>query len=66
MVFQAMSEYQIHAPDMNEVNMDVTLSLPGRDSVFTWKINTENAMLQRSGKVTPVYTTNVLKIDTKH
>lgn len=50
MVFQAMSEYQIHVPDMNEVNMDVTLSLPGRESVFTWKINTENAMLQRSGK----------------
>ncbi|XP_077117902.1 complement C3-like [Ranitomeya variabilis] len=50
MVFQAMSEYQIHVPDMNEVNMDVTLSLPGRDAGFTWRITTENAMLQRSEK----------------
>ncbi|XP_069623418.1 complement C3-like [Ranitomeya imitator] len=50
MVFQAMSEYQIHVPDMNEVNMDVTLSLPGRDAGFTWRITTDNAMLQRSEK----------------
>ncbi|XP_075715293.1 A.superbus venom factor 1-like [Rhinoderma darwinii] len=50
MVFQAMSEYQIHAPEMNEVDMDVTLTLPGRKEGFTWKINTNNAMLQRSEK----------------
>ncbi|XP_069804356.1 complement C3-like [Dendropsophus ebraccatus] len=52
MVFQALSEYQIHTPEMNEVDMDVTLSLPGRSSGITWKINTDNIMLQRSEKTT--------------
>ncbi|KAG9467796.1 hypothetical protein GDO78_014281 [Eleutherodactylus coqui] len=52
MVFQAMSEYQIHVPEINEVDMDVTLSLPGRDTPVNWKINTDNAMLQRSQKTT--------------
>ncbi|XP_056426190.1 complement C3-like isoform X2 [Hyla sarda] len=51
MVFQAMSEYQIHAPQMNEVDMDVTLSLPGRKGSITWKIITGNSMLQRSEKI---------------
>ncbi|KAM3924933.1 complement C3-like [Leptodactylus fuscus] len=51
MVFQAMSEYQIHAPEINEVDMDVRLSLPGRSGGLTWKINTQNIMLQRSEKM---------------
>ncbi|XP_044129389.1 complement C3-like [Bufo gargarizans] len=50
MVFQAMSEYQTLAPEINEVDMDVTLSLPGRAADLTWKINTQNIMLQRSEK----------------
>ncbi|XP_072005895.1 complement C3-like isoform X2 [Engystomops pustulosus] len=52
MVFQAMSEYQIHVPQMNEADMDVSLSLPGRQAGLTWKIHTESIMLQRSEKVT--------------
>ncbi|XP_040202595.1 complement C3-like [Rana temporaria] len=50
MVFQALSEFQIHLPQMNEIDMDVTLSLPGRRETFTWKINPDNALVQRSEK----------------
>ncbi|XP_073478930.1 complement C3-like [Aquarana catesbeiana] len=50
MVFQALSEFQIHLPEINEIDMDVTLSLPGRRETFTWKIYTENALVQRSEK----------------
>ncbi|XP_072254221.1 complement C3 alpha chain-like, partial [Pyxicephalus adspersus] len=50
MVFQALSEFQIHLPQMNEIDMDVTLSLPGRKESFTWKLNQDNALLQRSEK----------------
>ncbi|KAM8972764.1 complement C3-like isoform 2-T2 [Pelodytes ibericus] len=48
MVFQALSEFQIHVPSMNEIEMDVTLSLPGRKSSFSWRIDKGNSMLQRS------------------
>ncbi|XP_018417489.1 PREDICTED: complement C3-like [Nanorana parkeri] len=50
MVFQALSEFQIHSPEMNEIDMDVTMSLPGRSGSFTWKLHTENALVQRSEK----------------
>uniref|UniRef100_A0A8C5MNS2 Complement C3 n=1 Tax=Leptobrachium leishanense TaxID=445787 RepID=A0A8C5MNS2_9ANUR len=50
MVFQAMSEYQAVSPLRNEVNMDVTLSLPGRRSSLSWRIDKETIMLQRSEK----------------
>ncbi|KAM9312112.1 complement C3-like [Gastrophryne carolinensis] len=48
MVFQALSEYQTHLPQMNEINLDVTLSLPGRKDSVTWRITTDDSILQRS------------------
>ncbi|XP_075062640.1 complement C3-like [Mixophyes fleayi] len=50
MVFQAMSEYQIHVPLINEIELDVTLALPGRRETVNWRINKANAMSQRSEK----------------
>ncbi|KAM5172490.1 complement C3-like isoform 2-T2 [Mantella aurantiaca] len=49
-VFQALSEFQIHLPQMNEIDMDVTLSLPGRREALTWKLHPQNALVQRSEK----------------
>ncbi|XP_072254991.1 complement C3-like [Pyxicephalus adspersus] len=40
MVFQALSEFQIHLPQMNEIDMDVTLSLPGRSVKILHYIST--------------------------
>lgn len=50
MVFQALSEFQIHSPDMNEIDMDLTMDLPGRSGSLTWKLHTDNALVQRSEK----------------
>ncbi|XP_053574219.1 complement C3 [Bombina bombina] len=49
-VFQALSEFQIHVPQMNDIEMDVSLSLPGRKQTVDWRINKDNAMLSRSQK----------------
>ncbi|KAG8441486.1 hypothetical protein GDO86_007014 [Hymenochirus boettgeri] len=48
MVFQALSEFQIHVPIMNDIDMDVEINLPSRSSLVKWRINTDNAMMRRS------------------
>ncbi|XP_068130208.1 complement C3-like [Hyperolius riggenbachi] len=50
MVFQALSEYQTLVPQMNEVDMDVKLTVPGRQRSSSWKINKDNSVVQRSEK----------------
>ncbi|KAE8620188.1 hypothetical protein XENTR_v10010139 [Xenopus tropicalis] len=48
MVFQALSEYQIHVPLMNDVEMDVKIRLPTRSAPLTWRIDSDNGMVRRS------------------
>ncbi|OCT90520.1 hypothetical protein XELAEV_18019135mg [Xenopus laevis] len=48
MVFQALSEYQMHVPIMNDVEMDVSISLPTRNAPLTWRIDSDNGMVRRS------------------
>ncbi|XP_053318597.1 venom factor-like [Spea bombifrons] len=50
MVFQALSAYQMEVPLMNDIKMDVSLSLPGRRETLTWRINQDNYMLRHSEK----------------
>ncbi|KAM4675350.1 A.superbus venom factor 1-like [Discoglossus pictus] len=50
MVFQALAEYQIQSPAMNDIEMDVSLSLPGRRQSIKWRIDLATAMISRSQK----------------
>ncbi|XP_063305722.1 complement C3-like isoform X2 [Pelobates fuscus] len=60
MVFQALSEYQAHTPLMNDIEMDVTLTLPGRRVPVNFRVDTKNAMLQRSEMMSMTGKINVL------
>ncbi|XP_075758421.1 complement C3 isoform X1 [Pelodiscus sinensis] len=48
MVFQALAQYQLDAPLRKELNLDVSILLPGRTKSITYRIEHENAMLTRS------------------
>ncbi|XP_063787118.1 complement C3-like [Pseudophryne corroboree] len=48
MLFQALAQYQLEAPSVNDLEMDVTFKMPGRSDSKTLRINLNNAMLARS------------------
>ncbi|OCT59414.1 A.superbus venom factor 1-like [Xenopus laevis] len=49
-MFQALAQYQTDIPSVNELNLDVSLHLPGRQQPLTYRINDENALLARSAE----------------
>ncbi|XP_029772341.1 complement C3-like [Suricata suricatta] len=50
MVFQALAQYQKDVPDHEDLNLDVSIDLPGHSSVIMYRILWESASLQRSTK----------------
>ncbi|XP_073510478.1 complement C3 [Phyllobates terribilis] len=49
-MFQALAQYQIDIPALNELDLDVSINLPGRSSPLNYRINMDNAMLSRSSE----------------
>ncbi|XP_063787119.1 A.superbus venom factor 1-like [Pseudophryne corroboree] len=49
-MFQALAQYQIDIPSINELDLDVSLHLPQRNNPLTYRINFDNAMLSRSAE----------------
>ncbi|XP_066449838.1 complement C3 [Eleutherodactylus coqui] len=49
-MFQALTQYQIDIPALNELDLDVSLSLPERQAPLKYRINLENALLARSAE----------------
>ncbi|XP_044134686.1 complement C3 [Bufo gargarizans] len=49
-MFQALAQYQIDIPSLNELNMDVSLRLPERQQPISYRIDHNNAMLARSAE----------------
>ncbi|XP_075062652.1 complement C3 [Mixophyes fleayi] len=49
-MFQALAQYQIDVPFLNELDLDVSLHLPERQSALKFRINLENSMLLRSAE----------------
>ncbi|KAM4676611.1 complement C3-like isoform 2-T2 [Discoglossus pictus] len=50
MIFQALAQYQIDVPGVNEIDLDVSLHLAERKQPFSYRINLGNAMLARSAE----------------
>ncbi|XP_067296777.1 complement C3-like [Pseudorasbora parva] len=50
MVFQAVAEYYTHIKDEQNFNLDVELSVAGRNAPDRWTIKRSNVHLTRSGK----------------
>uniref|UniRef100_A0A452HES6 NTR domain-containing protein n=1 Tax=Gopherus agassizii TaxID=38772 RepID=A0A452HES6_9SAUR len=50
MVFQALAQYQIDIPLHKELNLDVSVLLPGRTKPLTYRIEYENAMVLRTAE----------------
>uniref|UniRef100_A0A8C0G857 Complement C3 n=1 Tax=Chelonoidis abingdonii TaxID=106734 RepID=A0A8C0G857_CHEAB len=50
MVFQALAQYQIDIPIHKELNLDVSVHLPGRTKPLTYRIQYENAMVLRTAE----------------
>ncbi|MBN3326449.1 CO3 protein, partial [Atractosteus spatula] len=50
MVFQALAEYMIQASVLNEIDLDVEISLSGRRNPIKWRFDTNNAYVSRSEK----------------
>ncbi|XP_078541458.1 complement C3 [Lissotriton helveticus] len=48
MVFQAMAQYVMEAPGQQELDLEVSIKLPGRSKPISYKINRDNAMVSRS------------------
>ncbi|XP_015284661.1 PREDICTED: LOW QUALITY PROTEIN: A.superbus venom factor 1-like, partial [Gekko japonicus] len=48
MVFQALAQYQTDVPPRKDLNLDVSLQLPGRSAAIKYRINYQNALLARS------------------
>uniref|UniRef100_A0A4W3JPT7 Anaphylatoxin-like domain-containing protein n=1 Tax=Callorhinchus milii TaxID=7868 RepID=A0A4W3JPT7_CALMI len=48
---QALAAYLIQMPDSKAVNMDVTLTIKGRQNSIPWHFNTENVYVAKSEKV---------------
>ncbi|KAL8164554.1 UNVERIFIED_CONTAM: hypothetical protein K2H54_053340, partial [Gekko kuhli] len=48
LVFQALSQYQTDIPLRKDLNLDVSLLLPGRASPVRYRIDSESALLARS------------------
>lgn len=51
MVFQALAQYQKDVPDHKELNLDVSIQLPSRNSAVRHRILWESASLLRSEEV---------------
>ncbi|XP_056426204.1 complement C3 [Hyla sarda] len=49
-MFQALAQYQMDIPALNEIDLDVSLSLPERQAPIKYRINLENALLSRSAE----------------
>ncbi|XP_040271047.1 venom factor-like [Bufo bufo] len=49
-MFQALAQYQIDIPALNELNMDVSLSLPERQQPLSYRIDHNTALLARSAE----------------
>ncbi|XP_029442264.1 A.superbus venom factor 1-like [Rhinatrema bivittatum] len=50
MVYQSLAQYLTHAPRQKDINMDVSIELPGRSVPIKYRINYENALLSRSAE----------------
>uniref|UniRef100_A0A674JTF9 Complement C3 n=1 Tax=Terrapene triunguis TaxID=2587831 RepID=A0A674JTF9_9SAUR len=50
MVFQALAQYQIDVPQHKELNLDVSVLLPGRTKALTYRIEYETAMVLRTAE----------------
>ncbi|XP_025059766.1 venom factor-like [Alligator sinensis] len=50
MVFQALAQYQIDIPQHLDLNLDVSIHLPGRSSAIKYRIVNDNAMLARTAE----------------
>lgn len=50
-VFQAIADYMVAVPLVQDVNLDVELSLSGRSKPVKWKISNDNIYMPRSEKV---------------
>ncbi|XP_015278269.1 PREDICTED: A.superbus venom factor 1-like, partial [Gekko japonicus] len=48
LVFQALAQYQMDIPLRKDLNLDVSLLLPGRAAAIHYRIDYENALLARS------------------
>ncbi|XP_060108646.1 A.superbus venom factor 1-like [Heteronotia binoei] len=48
MVFQALAQYQTDIPPQKEMQLDISLKLPGRLAPISYRINYENALLSRT------------------
>ncbi|XP_074836479.1 complement C3-like [Carettochelys insculpta] len=50
MVFQALAQYQIDIPRHEELNLDVSIFLPGRATPINYRVLYENAMVVRTAE----------------
>uniref|UniRef100_A0A8C3HK83 Complement C3 n=1 Tax=Chrysemys picta bellii TaxID=8478 RepID=A0A8C3HK83_CHRPI len=50
MAFQALAQYQIDIPQHEELNLDVSVLLPGRTKPLTYRIEYETAMVLRTAE----------------
>uniref|UniRef100_A0A4W3J3C2 Anaphylatoxin-like domain-containing protein n=1 Tax=Callorhinchus milii TaxID=7868 RepID=A0A4W3J3C2_CALMI len=57
---QALAAYLIQMPDSKAVNMDVTLTIKGRQNSIPWHFNTENVYVAKSEKVSVTTIYNAL------
>ncbi|XP_078541473.1 A.superbus venom factor 1-like isoform X2 [Lissotriton helveticus] len=48
MVFQAMAQYVMEAPEQQELNLEVSIKLPKRANTISHQITRDNAMVSRS------------------
>lgn len=51
MVFQALAQYQIDVPQHEDLNLDVSILLPGRVKPLIYRIEYDNAMVVRTAEV---------------
>ncbi|KAG8573855.1 hypothetical protein GDO81_008882 [Engystomops pustulosus] len=49
-MFQALAQYQIDIPSLEDIELDVSLKLPGRSTDTKYRINLDNALLARSAE----------------
>nr|XP_042700098.1 venom factor-like [Chrysemys picta bellii] len=50
MVFQALAQYQIDIPQHKDLNLDVSILLPGRAQPLNYKIVNQNALVARTAE----------------
>lgn len=51
MVFEALSQYEIDIPTHKDLNLDISIQLPGRDEPIRYRIDYGSALLSKTAEV---------------